>query len=307
MRTGNRVALVAALALAVASCGSDGSTTTIDRTTSTVPETTISLTAPATTTTISSTSTSAATAGRTVYFLLDEVGGSSGVGPFLVPVYREGPESDDAASDAVELLLAGPTAGEMAGTPAMHTAIPEGTSLLGLSVDDGVATVDLSAEFDDGGGSAGMFARLAQVVFTVTRATGVDEVTFELASEPVAVFSSEGIELSRPQIRSDYYDWLPAIFVDMPAWGEPVTSPIEVQGLSNVFEAVSQIMLTDDDGLPLFENAVMASCGTGCWGDWEASIPYEVDRHQVGALIVWEYSAKDGSRVNIREYPLLLR
>jgi hypothetical protein len=246
------------------------------------------------------------TVGRVVYFLLDEVGGGAG-GPFLVPVYREGPESDDEASDAVELLLQGPTADETAGIPAMHTAIPEGTSLLGLSVDDGVATVDLSAEFDDGGGSAGMFARLAQVVFTVTRAADVDEVTFNMGGQPVAVFSSEGIELDRPQTRSDYYDWLPAIFVDSPAWGEPVTSPIGVQGLSNVFEAVSQIMLTDDDGLPLFEDSVMASCGTGCWGDWEVSITYEVDRGQVGALIVWEYSAKDGSQINVREYPIQLR
>ncbi|MEX0698909.1 MAG: Gmad2 immunoglobulin-like domain-containing protein [Acidimicrobiia bacterium] len=121
------------------------------------------------------------------------------------------------------------------------------------------------------------------------------------------MFSSEGIELDRPQTRSDYYEWLPAIFVDSPAWSEPVTSPIEVEGLSNVFEAVSQIMLTDDDGLPLFEETVMATCGTGCWGEWEVSIPYTVDRDQVGALIVWEFSAKDGSRINIREYPVLLQ
>ncbi len=89
-------------------------------------------------------------------------------------------------------------------------------------------------------------------------------------------------------------------------WVRPQTSPIEVRSLSNVFEAVSQVRLTNDDGLPLFENTVMASCGTGCWGDWRVSVPYEVDRDQVGALIVWEYSAKDGSRINIREYPVLL-
>jgi hypothetical protein len=241
-----------------------------------------------------------------VYFLLDEVGGGTG-GPFLVPVYREAPASGDDAFDAVELLLEGPTADEIAGTPAMHTAIPEGTTVLGVRIDDNVATVDLSAEFDDGGGSASMFARLAQVVFTVTRAAQVDEVVFNMLSEPVTVFSSEGIELDRPQTRNDYYDFLPAIFVDSPAWGEPVTSPISVEGMSNVFEAVSQIMLTDDDGAPLFEETVMASCGTGCWGDWEVSVAYTIDRDQVGALIVWEYSAKDGSRINIREYPVLLR
>jgi len=52
---------------------------------------------------------------------------------------------------------------------------------------------------------------------------------------------------------------------------------------------------------------VMATCGTGCWGEWEIEIPYDVEREQFGALIVWEFSAQDGSRIHIREYPLLLR
>ena len=50
----------------------------------------------------------------------------------------------------------------------------------------------------------------------------------------------------------------------------------------------------------------MATCGTGCWGEWQTEIPYTVDREQFGALIVWEFSAEDGSRINIREYPVLL-
>jgi len=304
-----RAALIAAFALAVASCGTGegAESTTTESPTSTGPETTTTQ-APATTTTsaASSTTASVGTIGRVVYLLLEEVGNGTG-GPFLVPVYRQAPASGDANMLAVELLLQGPTADEIAGLPAMHTAIPEGTTLLGLRVDSGVATVDLSGEFDDGGGSASMFARIAQVVFTVTRAAQVDEVAFFMDGEPVTVFSSEGIELDRPQTQTDYYDFLPAIFVESPAWGEPVTSPIQVEGLSNVFEAVSQIMLTDDDGLALFEETVMASCGTGCWGEWDVSVPYTVDRDQVGALIVWEYSAKDGSRINIREYPILLR
>ncbi|MEX1134631.1 MAG: Gmad2 immunoglobulin-like domain-containing protein [Acidimicrobiia bacterium] len=303
-----RAVLIAVLALAVASCGTGegAESTTSESPTSTGPETTTTHAPTTTTSSAGSTTTSVGTIGRVVYLLLEEVGEGTG-GPFLVPVYRQAPTSGDANMLAVELLLQGPTADEIAGLPAMHTAIPEGTTLLGLNVDGGVATVDLSGEFDGGGGSASMFARIAQVVYTVTRAAQVDEVAFYLEGEPVTVFSSEGIELDRPQTRSDYYDYLPAIFVESPAWGEPVTSPIQVQGLSNVFEAVSQIMLTDDDGLALFEETVMASCGTGCWGEWEVSMPYTVERDQVGALIVWEYSAKDGSRINIREYPILLR
>jgi hypothetical protein len=241
-----------------------------------------------------------------VYFMLEELEDQP-PGPFLVPVYREAEAGTDLAMTVVEALLAGPTSEETAGTPAISTAIPEGTEVLGVDISDGLATVDLSGEYDDGGGSFGMFARLAQVVYTLTRFPEVDEVAFEIEGEMVTVFSSEGIELDGPQQRDDYYDLLPPIFVDYPAWGEPVTSPIHVSGLSNVFEAVSQVMLTDDDGEPLFEDRVMATCGTGCWGAWEIEIPYEVDRQQFGALIVWEFSAQDGSRIHIREYPVQLR
>jgi hypothetical protein len=116
-----------------------------------------------------------------------------------------------------------------------------------------------------------MFARLAQVVFTLTRLPDVDGVVFSLDGTPVTTFSSEGIELDGLQSREGYYDHLPPVFVDSPAWGEPVTSPVAVSGLSNVFEATSQVMLTDDDGATLFEDHVMASCGTGCWGEWSVA------------------------------------
>jgi hypothetical protein len=245
--------------------------------------------------------------GSAVYFMLAEVEQDAG-GPFLVPVYRETPAGADPVTAALQALVTGPSQDELDGTPAISTAIPEGTTVHEVEIEDGIAQIDLSAEFDDGGGSFSMFARLAQVVYTATRFDGVDQVEFLIEGEPVTVFSSEGIELDGPQERSDYYDGLlPPIFVDAPAWGEPVTSPVPVSGLSNVFEAVSQVMLTDDDGMTLVEETVMATCGTGCWGDWEAELPYTVDRDQFGALIVWEFSAQDGSRINVREYPVQLR
>lgn len=301
---------VAALTLVLSACAleaGDATTPATEATTTSAPTT--STTQPSTTTTTEppiTTTAVPAQAGAVVYFLLEELEDDAG-GPFLVPVYREVPVSGNLALQTVELLLEGPTDDETAGRPAISTAIPGGTEPLGSSVDNGVATVNLSDQFDDGGGSFSMFARLAQVVYTLTRIEGIDEVEFQIEGEPVTVFSSEGIELDGAQDRSDYYDLLPPIFVDAPAWGEPVTSPIHVSGLSNVFEAVSQVMLTDDDGEPLFEETVMASCGTGCWGEWETDIPYTIDRDQFGALIVWEFSAEDGSRIHVREYPVQLR
>jgi germination protein M len=316
MRRNSRVrrflAVLAALSLIITACGSDSGDTTSTAaatSTTTLPVTTNERPEPTTTTTSGETSTTQVeSVGHVVYFLLAELDDDDGSpGPFLVPVYREGLSTDETALTALQLLVEGPTPDETAGIPTISTAIPEGTSVNGVTVEAGLATVDLSTEYDDGGGSFGMFARLAQVVYTLTRLPDIDGVSFSIDGEPVTVFSSEGIELDGPQQREDYYDLLPPIFVDSPAWGEPVTSPIQAQGLSNVFEAVSQIMLTDDDGLPLFEETVMASCGTGCWGDWEVEIPFTVDRDQFGALIVWEISAQDGSQVNIREYPVQLR
>lgn len=307
-RTGTLAALVT-LALVAAACGTDE----VEATTTTAPATTTTA-ALSTTTTAPTTSTAAATTtstapeaqGIAVYFLLDELEADAG-GPFLVPVFREAREGPDMALAAMEALVEGPDDGEREGIPSISSAIPEGTSIHGVTVEEGLARVDLSDEFDDGGGSFSMFARLAQVVFTLTRIGPVDQVEFLVEGEPVTVFSAEGIELDGPQERSDYYDLLPPIFVDAPAWGEPVDSPVAVSGLSNVFEAVSQVMLTDDDGAPLFEDSVMATCGTGCWGEWQIDVSYEVDRDQFGALIVWEYSAEDGSRINVREYPVQLR
>ena len=298
---------VIAMALVLVGCGSDSAdVTTTSGLTSTTSTAVTSTTIPGTTTTEppSTTTTTAEESGVVVYFQLDELEEDAG-GPFLVPVYRE--VGGDSPTYVMETLVAGPTDDELEGTPSISSAIPEATTVLDVEVDGTLVRVDLSEQFDDGGGSFSMFARLAQVVYSLTRSEEVDQVEFLIEGAPVTVFSSEGIALDGPQGRSDYYDQLPPIFVDTPAWGEPVTSPVLVSGLSNVFEAVSQVMLTDDDGAPLFEDTVMATCGTGCWGEWETEAPYETDREQFGSVIVWEFSAQDGSRINIREYPVQLR
>jgi arsenite transporter len=214
-------------------------------TTSTAPETTI--TAPATTTT-----TEPETASLVVYFLLDELDDDDSTpGPFLVPVHRTTSASEGDAALVVELLLAGPSQAETAGIPMISTAIPDGTTLLGIHVEAGTATVDLSDEYDGGGGSFGMFARLAQVVFTLTRLPDIDQVVFNVAGEQVTIFSAEGIVLDGPQQREGYYDLLlPPVFVDAPAWGEPVT----------VLERLSNL----DRFLPLWIGAAMvAGLGLG--------------------------------------------
>ena len=130
-------------------------------------------------------------------------------GEALVPVSRVVPDAVDlevAAADAVRSLLEGPSTEEQA--TGLSTAIPVGTRLLGLDVgDDRVATVDLSREFETGGGTAAMRARLGQVACTLDGVVALDiadGTRFALDGEPVSVFSGEGIVLDGPVTCADY-------------------------------------------------------------------------------------------------------
>lgn len=236
------------------------------------------------------------------YFYLGSFTGSGG----LVPVLRVVPLTQAVASAAMRALLAGPSATELAARPAMYTDVPDGTRLLGLSIKNGVATVDLSSEFELDAGTKSDIGRLAQVVYTLTQFSTVTSVTFELDGVPVTSFSSAGIVLDHPVGRADYRDQLPAIFVDRPAWGAAAGNPAKVSGVANVFEATFRIQIRGASGGLLADQQVMASCGTGCWGTFSASVPYTVAKAQWGTLRVFDLSAKDGTPVDVTEYPVWL-
>lgn len=216
---------------------------------------------------------------------------------------REVPVTRAVLRAALEQLVEGPSAEERAW--GLGTSIPEGTTLNGVSLADGIATIDLSTEFDDGGGSSSMLTRLAQVVFTATRFPTVKGVLFELDGAPVTTFSSEGIVLDGPQRRADYEEQAPPILVETPAPGDVVTSPLRLAGSSNTFEATYQYALVTADGDELAASFGTATCGTGCRGTFAAKIAYDAPPGEA-TLRVFEYSAKDGSVVHLVEIPLTL-
>ena len=260
---------------------------------------------PAATATASSAATPAASPAATMivraYFILGGPPGSVG----LVPVLRVVPQSAAVASAAMTALLAGPTTTETRDR-SITSAVPEGTGLLGLSIRNGVATVDLSTEFDSGGGTASMEYRLAQVVYTLTQFSTVKSVVFQMEGQTVTVFGSEGIVLDGPVGRADYYDQLPSIFVDRPAFGAAFADPGRVAGNANVFEATFRVAVLDAAGKILIDQQVMASCGTGCRGTFDVTLHYTVAKGQWGTLRAYDLSAKDGTPENIREYPVWL-
>ena len=235
------------------------------------------------------------------YFILGGEPGSVG----LVPVLREVPETSAVATAAMTAVLAGPTANE-AGERTITSAIPTGTRLLGITIKNGIATVDLSTEFDSGGGTASMHYRLAQVVYTLTQFSSVKSVIFQIEGETVTVFGSEGIVLAGPVGRAAYVDQLPSIFVDRPAYGAAIGNPGRVAGNANVFEATFRVALIDAAGKTLVDQQVMATCGTGCRGTFDVTLGYTVSKAQYGTVRAYNLSAKDGTPEDIRDYPVWL-
>jgi germination protein M len=209
-------------------------------------------------------------------------------GEGLHPVSRTRDATRAVGAAALTDLFAGPTEAER--SDGISTAVPEGTRLLGLVVSGGLATVDLSSEFESGGGSLSMMARLGQVACTLDQFPTVRRVSFELDGEPVDVFSGEGIVLDKPVTCADYEDLLPVIVVESPTPGQRIQSGFRVNGSANVFEAnVGYVLVGGDHTFD--EGFTTATCGTGCRGTFSFRLRFEVDKPLDAALIVHDDDA----------------
>jgi hypothetical protein len=86
-----------------------------------------------------------------------------------------------------------------------------------------------------------------------------------------------------------------------------VTSPVHISGTANVFEAVVSIQILTQDGTVLADTTTMASCGSGCRGDFSKAIPFSITTEQPGRVLVFERSAKDGSPIHEVTIPITLQ
>ena len=206
---------------------------------------------------------------------------------------------------AMEQLLARPD--DFESNAGVATAVPPGTELLGLRIEDGIAIVDLSGEYGStGGGTTTEALAVAQVVYTLTQFDTVKGVSFELEGEPLEMTPGHGILLDGPQTRRDWKVNLPSILVRSPSMGDRVSSPMTVEGTADVFEATVQMRLLDAQGNRLAKAFTTATCGTGCRGDFEHQLEFSVPSEQHGVLEVWWDSPEDGSRRDVVQIAVTL-
>ena len=107
--------------------------------------------------------------------------------------------------------------------------------------------------------------------------------------------------------RADFEDETPAILVESPLAFETVSNPIHATGTANTFEANFQYEVVDPAGKVVDTNFVTATSGTGTRGTFEFTTKPYTGEAGTGALVVLEFSAKDGSRINEVRIPLELQ
>lgn len=278
-----------ALALLVGACGSGADTTTTVLT-STVPTTTEE-TVPVPPDEVDA----------TAFYFSDTGGNGFRTGPFLIAV--DDPVAVDGTPELEALLDGPPDAATEAG---ITSEIPAGTMVEMIEVGpDGVALVELSDSFGDGGGTASMRGRLAQLTYTLTARADVSSVLLMENGAAVEVFSNEGISLDGPMVRTDFEDLLPGILVEEPAWGASVTLPFTASGTAAVFEAVFQMQVLVGDEVVFEPPFVTTDNGVG-FGSFQVEVDADIDPPTPIALRVWEFSAQDGSVINERLVPLFV-
>jgi spore germination protein GerM len=88
--------------------------------------------------------------------------------------------------------------------PQFVSAIPPGTKLRSIAVKGDGIYVDLSSEFTQGGGSAGIIGRLAQVLYTASSLDSQAAVWIKVDGEPLTSIGGEGIEIPQPLTRDNF-------------------------------------------------------------------------------------------------------
>lgn len=282
--------------------GGDSTTTTTTAVepTTTVPE-------PTTTTTDSTTTTQPAEvllASWPVYLVQpSDDGGNPSLVPFEVSVFEgQGIALDEVDSPEDMLFNLEELSFEI---PAgFESFVPDGVEIVGKSFEstnEGLTRVvlDMNEAFLAGaGGHLADVTMLNQIVWT-TLQFEVAEVLFTVGGRSVTAFGSEGISLVDPIDTSEFLDEINPIILRAPVSFRS-GSELVVTGIANVFEATLSYRVTGTD----IEGFTTASCGTGCWGEFEILVEAP-DGVPAGAILeIFVHSAQDGSPTNVVRIPM---
>ena len=114
----------------------------------------------------------------------------------LVPVLRKVNPKEKTLNIAITELLKKPSLEEK--KAGYFTEIPPNTHLLGIEESAGKIVINLSRDFESGGGSTSMGMRLNQLIYTTLDSVKKKAVYLELDGKKVEYIGGEGVEVPQP-------------------------------------------------------------------------------------------------------------
>ena len=114
----------------------------------------------------------------------------------VIPVKRPIKQNENHINTAINELLKGPSVEEK--QQGFVTEIPKGTKVITVTSNETYATINLSKEFQSGGGSESMTKRLSQVSKTAMENSDNKPVYLEIEGKKVKYLGGEGVEITQP-------------------------------------------------------------------------------------------------------------
>lgn len=240
--------------------------------------------------------TAPATREVTIYYLI-----GSGTDLWLAPERHRVPVTTRIATRALEELVHG-----TAQDPDHFTPFPNKARINSVTIANGVATVDWSAEvLEASAGSTTESLGIQSVVWTLTEFTSIRRVRFTVEGKDRGAASNGRtiedwwghVTLSgQPWDRDPAIDVLEPITLWTPLDGARSTGTLELTGEASTFEANVGIVLRDAAGREVVRTSTTAAEGAPGRGEFSKTITFTLPAsRQTWTLEVFETSAKDGS------------
>lgn len=126
-----------------------------------------------------------------IYFLATGSDGSA-----IFKKVKRNINTKDKLNYAIKELLNGPNSKEKAA--GVYNEIPRGTKLLGIQVQGNNVIINLSSDFQYGGGTDSIYSRMRQLIKTAMSNTSSKNIYLYLDGKQVDVIGGEGIMVSQP-------------------------------------------------------------------------------------------------------------
>ena len=135
-----------------------------------------------------------------VYFMYVKPDGEN----VFTKIQRELPQGENRLNFAINELIKGPNADES--SKKYYSEIPAGTKVLSVMENEDKVIINLSSDFQYGGGSDSLYSRMQQLLKTVLANTSNKKIYLYLDGQQADVIGGEGIMIKQPLEEDSLFD-----------------------------------------------------------------------------------------------------